>query len=161
MIRLVNGPPALVSHLATLIKLFLSHGSVPHFLLLCTLMPLVKDNLADITASENYRAISGGSLLLKLLDIVILLLEGDKLGFDQMQFAYQRKSSTTMCSLLCLPWWNTSTEMELQYMELQWTCPKLLTSLSGVSCSSPWWRGRSSPSSLGSYCSSTRTRSVM
>ena len=95
---LVNGPPELVTHLATLIKLFLSHGSVPHFLLLCTLMPLVKDNLADITASENYRAIAGGSLLLKLLDIVILLLEGDKLGFDQMQFAYQARASTTMCS---------------------------------------------------------------
>ena len=95
---LVNGPPELVTHLTTLIKLFLSHGSVPHFLILCTLMPLVKDNLADITASENYRAIAGGSLLLKLLDIVILLLEGDKLGFDQMQFAYQAKASTTMCS---------------------------------------------------------------
>ena len=95
---LVNGPPELVTHLTTLIKLFLSHGSVPLFLILCTLMPLVKDNLADITASENYRAIAGGSLLLKLLDIVILLLEGDTLGFDQMQFAYQAKASTTMCS---------------------------------------------------------------
>ena len=78
--------------------MFVSHGSVPLFVLLCTLIPLVKDNLGDITASENYRAIAGGSLLLKLLDIVILQLEGDKLTFDQLQFAYQRKSSTTMCS---------------------------------------------------------------
>ena len=61
-------------------------------------MPLVKDNLGDITASSNYRAIAGGSLLLKLLDIVILQLEGDKLSFDQLQFAYQEKSSTVMCS---------------------------------------------------------------
>ena len=61
-------------------------------------MPLVKNNLADKTSSENYRAIAGGSLLLKLLDIVILILEGDKLGFDPMQFAYQPKASTTMCS---------------------------------------------------------------
>ena len=95
---LVNGPPELVTHLASLIKLYLSHGSIPNFLLLCTLMPLVKDNLADITTSDNYRAIAGGSLLLKLLDTVVLMLEGDKLGFDQMQFAYQAKSSTTMCS---------------------------------------------------------------
>ena len=28
----------------------------------------------------------------------MLQLEGDKLGFDQMQFAYQAKASTTMCS---------------------------------------------------------------
>ena len=95
---MINGPPELVTHLTKLLKLFISHGSIPSFILLCTLMPLVKDNLGDITSSENYRAIAGGSLLLKLLDIVILQLEGDKLDFDQMQFAYQSKASTTMCS---------------------------------------------------------------
>ena len=95
---LINGPPELVSHLTRLIKLFISHGFVPHFILLCTLLPLVKDNLGNITASDNYRAIASGSLLLKLLDIVVLQLEGDKLGFDQLQFAYQAKASTTMCS---------------------------------------------------------------
>ena len=95
---IIHGPPELVTHLTNLIKLFISHGFVPYFVLLCTLMPLVKDNLGDITASDNYRAIAGGSLLLKLLDIVVLQLEGDKLDFDQMQFAYQAKASTTMCS---------------------------------------------------------------
>ena len=43
-------------------------------------------------------AIASESLVLKLLDIVILLLEGDKLGCDEMQFGFQAKSSTTMCS---------------------------------------------------------------
>ena len=79
---LINAPPELVTHLTNLIKMYLCHGAVPHFVLLCTLIPLVKDNLADITKYENYRAIAGGSLLLKLLDIVVLLLEGDKLSFD-------------------------------------------------------------------------------
>jgi hypothetical protein len=32
------------------------------------------------------------------LDVVVLLLEGDKLGFDQLQFGYQAKCNTTMCS---------------------------------------------------------------
>ena len=95
---LMNGPPELVSHLTLLIKSFISHGYVPYFILLCTLLPLVKDNLGDITSSENYRAIASGSLLLKLLDIVILLLEGDKLGCDQLQFGFQPKSGTVMCS---------------------------------------------------------------
>ena len=35
---------------------------------------------------------------MKLLDIVILLLEGDKLGCDEMQFGFQAKASTTMCT---------------------------------------------------------------
>ena len=80
------------------LKLMKSKKQDPYFVLLCTLMPLFKDNLGDITASSNYRAIAGGSLLLKLLDIVILQLEGHKLSFDQLQFAYQEKSSTVMCS---------------------------------------------------------------
>ena len=55
---LINGPPELITHLTNLIRLFLSHGQVPNFIILCTLMPLVKDSLGDITSSENYRAIA-------------------------------------------------------------------------------------------------------
>ena len=94
----INGPPELICHLTVLLKLFLSHGSLPYFILMCTLIPLVKDNLGDITSSDNYRAIAGGCLLLKLIDVVVLLLEGDKLGCDPLQYGYQAKSSTTMCS---------------------------------------------------------------
>ena len=65
---------------------------------MCTLVPLRKDNLGDITSSDNYRAIAGGSLLLKLLDTVILMLEGEKLGCDELQFGYQADTSTSMCS---------------------------------------------------------------
>ena len=57
------------------------------FILLCTLLPLVKDKFGDITRSTNYRAIAGGCLMLKLLDIVILILEGDKLTFSELQFS--------------------------------------------------------------------------
>ena len=35
---------------------------------------------------------------MKLIDVVILLLEGDKLGCDPLQYGYQANSSTTMCS---------------------------------------------------------------
>ena len=50
---LSNGPAELVHHLTQLLKLFISHGSVPYILILCTLLPLVKDNLGDITSSDN------------------------------------------------------------------------------------------------------------
>ena len=93
-----HGPPQLLSHLALLVRIFLQHGSVPKFILLCTLTPLVKCSLGDITSSDNYRAIAGGCLLLKLIDIVILLLEGEKLNVDELQFGYQAKCSTIMCT---------------------------------------------------------------
>ena len=53
--------------------------------MLCTLLPLIKDSLGDITRSENYRAIAGGCLILKVLDLVILKLERDKLSTDALQ----------------------------------------------------------------------------
>ena len=59
-----NGPSELVSHITRLVRMFLSHGRVPYFILVCTLLPLVKANLGDLTSSENYRAIAGGCLLL-------------------------------------------------------------------------------------------------
>ena len=83
----LNGPPELITHLTNLIRMYLAHGSVPFVILLCTLLPLVKDNLGDSTSSDNYRAIAGGCLLLKLIDLVVLMLEGDKMSFDEMQFA--------------------------------------------------------------------------
>ena len=45
----INGPPQLLTHLTSMIKMYVQHGSVPEFILLCTLIPLVKDNLGDIT----------------------------------------------------------------------------------------------------------------
>ena len=103
---LTHGPKVLTSHLTNMIKSYVMHGQVPYFLLVCTLLPLVKDNLADITSSDNYRAIASGSLILKLLDIVVLRLEGDKLGCDQLQFGFQAKSSTSMCT------WTATTVIE-------------------------------------------------
>ena len=82
----------LATHISNLVCTFLIHGAVPNFILLCTLIPLVKDGLGDITSSKNYRAIAGGCLLLKILDIVILLLEGDKFKCSNLQFAYQSMS---------------------------------------------------------------------
>ena len=94
----INGPPQLLTHLTSMIRMFIQHGTVPNFILLCTLIPIVKDNLGDITSSDNYRAIAGGCLLLKLIDIVILLLEGEKLQVDDLQYGYQAMSSTIMCT---------------------------------------------------------------
>ena len=103
---LIQGPKILITHLTNMIKSFVMHGQVPYFILVCSLLPLVKDNLADITSSDNYRAIASGSLILKLLDIVVLMLEGDKLGCDQLQFGFQAKASTSMCT------WTATTVIE-------------------------------------------------
>ena len=49
---LIEGPDILTVHITNLLKAFVIHGSVPKFVLVCSLLPLVKDNLADVTSSD-------------------------------------------------------------------------------------------------------------
>ena len=93
-----NSPNVFYDHLATILRQSLVHGVLPNVVLLCTLMPLIKDNLGDITKSNNYRAIAGGCLILKVLDLVILHLEGEKLSTDSLQFAYKPNTGTSTCT---------------------------------------------------------------
>ena len=78
--------------------MILIHRYIPPQLFICTLFPLVKDKFGDITDSDNYRAIGGGSLLLKLIDLIFISQEEDKLKVNELQFAYQPGVSTTTCS---------------------------------------------------------------
>ena len=93
-----NGPDSLFQHLSVVLKSFLIHGHVTLFLLIATLVPIIKDKLGSISSSKNYRSIALSSQVLKLFDWVILLLFGESLGVDQLQFAYQPGASTTMCT---------------------------------------------------------------
>ena len=70
-----NAPDLLNEHLAIIIKAFVTHADVTANLL-ATLLPIVKDKLADLCDSKNYRSIAISSLILKLLDWVILLNYG-------------------------------------------------------------------------------------
>ena len=88
----------LFESLSLVIKSFLIHGHVTVFLLLATLVPIIKDKLGSINSSKNYRSIAISSLILKLIDWIILILFGDALALDDLQFAYQPGCSTTMCT---------------------------------------------------------------
>ena len=76
----------------------LVYNNVTIYLLLATLVPIIKNKLASIKTSKNYRSIAISSLVLKILDWIILTLFGQKLGLDELQFAYQQESSTSMCT---------------------------------------------------------------
>ena len=67
-------------YVTILFKWFLRRGKVPAFLLLCPIVPVVKNNIGDITSSDNYRAFANGSLILKWFDWLIFILEEEKLS---------------------------------------------------------------------------------
>ena len=55
--------------LCILVKAYLIHGHVTWFLLLATLVPIIKDKLGSINSSKNYRSIAISSLILKMLEL--------------------------------------------------------------------------------------------
>ena len=92
----------LYEHLSVVLKCCAIHSHVAQVLLLSTLVPLVKDKLGNINSSKNYRSVAISSILLKLIECVIILLEGSSQGLNELQFAYQAGCSTVMCTWAAL-----------------------------------------------------------
>ena len=99
---LKNAPDDLFHHLAKIIRSFIYHGHVSSFLLISSMIPLIKDKFGDRTSSKNYRSIAIGSLICKLIDIIIIDLYGDVFQTDELQFGFQSESSTSMCTWLAI-----------------------------------------------------------
>ena len=97
-----KAPPSFYHHVANIIKGFLIHGHVSQILLLATIVPLLKDKLGKLDSSDNYRSIALSSVILKIFDWVVITLFGEKLGLDDLQFSYQKKCSTNMCTWLVI-----------------------------------------------------------
>ena len=95
-----NAPDLLFDSLAAVYRSWLIHGTVSPTLLACAFLPLLKSSLKDPANTSSYRAIAGSSLLLKLFDKVVLILWGNLLSSDTLQFGYKVGTSTTQCSWL-------------------------------------------------------------
>ena len=68
--------------------------------LCCAFLPLYKGGVKNPGKFDSYRAIAGASQLLKLFEYVILIIWGDMLDCDSMQFGFKSGVSTTQCSWL-------------------------------------------------------------
>ena len=95
---LIHAPEKLFELIARCFKGYIIHARVSSFLLISTMVPLIKDKLGDITSSNNYRSIAISSVVLKVFDIVIISLFSDYLNLDDLQFSYQSGVSTSMCT---------------------------------------------------------------
>ena len=85
----LNAPDPLYDLLSLILTSFITHDHVSDFLLLSSLIPIVKDKLAATSNSNNYRSIAIISLVMKIFDWVIILAYNKYLQFDNLQFGYQ------------------------------------------------------------------------
>ena len=99
---ILNAPDSFFNIMAPVFRSWLVHGTVTLSLLACAFLPLFKGGLKDPSKTDSYRAIAGASLLLKLFDNVVLLLWGDRLSSDSLQFGFKKNTSTTQCSWLVM-----------------------------------------------------------
>ena len=90
---LFHAPDRLFGLLANVFKDWLSHGTVTKSVLVCAFIPLLKGS-KDPSSTDNYRAIAGSSLLLKIFERVILMVWGDQLNSDSLQFGFKQRCST-------------------------------------------------------------------
>ena len=91
-------PDVFFEQLAFLLKSLVIHGFMPAIMLLCAIVPLVKDPSGSLDDSSNYRGIAISSLFLKVWDWLIIMLHGDDLGSDELQFGFKQNSSCSLCT---------------------------------------------------------------
>ena len=99
---LIHAPDKLFEILSICFKSYIVHAHVSEFLLISTLVPIIKDKLGDITSSNNYRSIAISSLVMKIFDLVMLSTFSEYLQLDDLQFSYQSEVSTSMCTWLAV-----------------------------------------------------------
>ena len=97
---LLNAPDVLFEQLAILFRSWLTHGTITPCMLACSFLPLLKSSLKDPCDPSSYRAIAGSSLILKLFENVVILVWGEYLTSDSLQFGFKPRTSTTHCTWL-------------------------------------------------------------
>jgi hypothetical protein len=97
---LINGCDSLFTHISLLFSALLKHGFTPNNMLLATLIPIPKNKRKCLNDSSNYRAIALGSILSKVLDVIIMDKNANIFTSSELQFGFKAKHSTTQCSFV-------------------------------------------------------------
>ena len=96
---LLCAPDLLFQLLSLVFKDWLIHGTVTKSVLSCAFVPLLKGQ-KDPSKSDSYRAIASSSLLLKLFELCVLQVWGDRLHSDTVQFGFKRGCGTSSATWL-------------------------------------------------------------
>ena len=96
---ILNAHESLHVHLSLLLSAMFTHGFIIDELTVSTIVPIPKPKL-NVCVSSNYRSIALGSIIGKLIDLVLLQKLADKFLTCDSQFGFKKGHSTSMCTQL-------------------------------------------------------------
>ena len=100
--HIVHGPHRLYSCLTSLFNAMIIHGMSPKDMLKSVMLPIVKNKKVQRNRSDNFRAVCLQSVLCKLLDLIVLNREEQKLITSELQFGFKSKHSTALATSVLL-----------------------------------------------------------
>ncbi len=98
--HIIYSGESLSIHIAILFTALLRHGLTPDGILTGTMISIPKGRWANLSTSDNCRAIPLSSILCKLLDVVILTKEKGSLCTINLQYGFKQGSSTSLCTAM-------------------------------------------------------------
>ena len=96
--HLMYGSQSYLGHVANLFQAMYTHGYLPDALLRATIISIPKDYHKSLADDSNYRGIALCSSLSKLLDVIMLMRNGNAVITSDCQFAFKKRHSTSMCT---------------------------------------------------------------
>lgn len=98
--HIIHGKKIISGYLAMLFTAMLWHGVSPDGMLKSTMVPIPKGRWKNLGDSGNFRAITLGSIIGKVLDYVFMKREEGNLQTNDLQFGFKAGLSTTLCTAM-------------------------------------------------------------
>ena len=98
----IHGTENLFALISDIFGAMIKHGCCNALFSKAVIKPIPKNKHKSSCDSANYRAISKNAIIGKLLDYVLIALIKDKLSTSQLQCAYKKDYSTTLCTFMVM-----------------------------------------------------------
>ena len=98
----IHGTNLLYRYIFVSFNAMLTHGVSPDDFKISILIPIPKGARVDKSNACNHRAVALSSILGKMLDIIIVKVQKEKLETSDLQFGCKSNYSTIMCSTLLI-----------------------------------------------------------
>ena len=97
---LLHAPDILFNNLAMVFQDCMRYGVIIQFILPYVFILLLKNALKNPGSTDSYREIAGSSFILKCFETCLLIIGGDKLNTDTLQFDFKKICSTSSAKWL-------------------------------------------------------------